>query len=75
MTNPETINQKKAQRMLQLFATARQRYLEAGGNPNHSANKQWMTEEEREEFVNLGEQIFDEEYIKKSLEQKNQPSL
>lgn len=56
--------------MLQLFATARQRYLEAGGNPHHSANKKWMTEIEQQEFLALGEQIFDRDYIQKSLEKK-----
>jgi hypothetical protein len=70
MTNPEKIKQKKAQRMLQLFSTARQRYLESGGDPYSSANKKWMTETEQQEFLELGEQIFDEEQIKKCLEKK-----
>jgi hypothetical protein len=29
-----------------------------------------MTEAEQKEFLNLGTQIFDEEYIKKSLEKR-----
>ncbi|XWK85683.1 MAG: hypothetical protein U7127_15800 [Phormidium sp.] len=40
----------------------RKRYLDAGGNPRRSAsaiaNDDYLTEEERQEFFNLGRQVF-----------------
>lgn len=64
--------QEQAQRMLELFSIARQRYLESGGDPNHSANEQWLTQAEKEELLSLGEQVFSEQYIKEYKTRKQQ---
>ncbi|PSF38132.1 hypothetical protein C7H19_06585 [Aphanothece hegewaldii CCALA 016] len=62
--------QEQAQRMLYLFTIARQRYLESGGDPKHSANEQWLTQAEKEELLSLGEQVFTEQYINEYKNQK-----
>ncbi|MEH2165912.1 MAG: hypothetical protein V7K41_04385 [Nostoc sp.] len=67
MKQSNTIKQQQAQRILELFAIARQRYLDAGGNPQRTPSglKQddYMTDEERQEALVLGRQIFPQEYI------------
>ena len=72
MTIPEHSREQKGHRMLELFAAARQRYLDAGGNPHRSANEKYMTKEEQQEFLELGRQVFDDEYINNYLERKRQ---
>ncbi len=52
------VNQQQYERMIKLAEVARQRYLDAGGNPKRSANDQDWTEEEKQEFLQLGRQIF-----------------
>lgn len=68
--------QQQAHRMLELFAIARQRYLDAGGNPlrTPSGHKgdDYMTLLEREEALYLGRQVFDREYINKFLNNHDQ---
>lgn len=44
--------------MLELFAIARQRYLDAGGHPLRSSNEKYITESEQQEFLELGGQFF-----------------
>ena len=58
--------------MGELAAIARQRYLEAGGDPLRSANENYLTEEERQEYLQLGRQVFDDEYINNYLQKKRQ---
>jgi hypothetical protein len=49
------------QRMLELSRIARQRYLDADGDPHHSSgslhNNSHMTDEERREFLELGQRL------------------
>ena len=67
MTQSNTIKQQQAQRILELFAIARQRYLDAGGNhrriPRGLKGDDYMTDEQRQEALVLGRQIFSQEYI------------
>ncbi|MEH2130832.1 MAG: hypothetical protein V7K86_09270 [Nostoc sp.] len=67
MTQSSTIKQQQAQRILELFAIARQRYLDAEGNPRRTPTglkgDDYMTDEERQEALVLGRQIFPQEYI------------
>lgn len=72
MMKPEPIKIQQDRRIGELFAIARQRYLDAGGDPYRSANETWMTEAERQEFLELGRQVFDDEYINNYLERKHQ---
>lgn len=52
------------QRMEELFAIARQRYLAAGGNPRKPVDcNQWLTEAEQEEFLRLSRQVISDEAI------------
>jgi hypothetical protein len=68
--------QQQAHRMLELFAIARQRYLDAGGNPLRTPSGRkgddYMTLLEREEALYLGRQVFDREYINKFLNNHDQ---
>jgi hypothetical protein len=74
MTQSNTIKQQQAQRILELFAIARQRYLDTGGNPQRipSGLKEddYMTDEERQEALVLGRQIFPQEYVDNFLQQR-----
>ncbi|MEH2022103.1 hypothetical protein [Nostoc sp.] len=62
MTQFNTIKQQRSQRILELFAIAHQRYLDAGGNPRCTPSglkgDDYMTDEERQEALLLGRQIF-----------------
>jgi hypothetical protein len=62
MREPTEIENRQYQRLQNLFAIARQRYLDAGGNPNLSGgslNKQdYLTEAEKQEIRELGQQVF-----------------
>lgn len=72
MTKTKHIKKQQADRMGELAAIARQRYLEAGGDPLRSANENYLTEEERQEYLQLGRQVFDDEYINNYLQKKRQ---
>ncbi|MEH2145155.1 hypothetical protein [Nostoc sp.] len=67
MKQSNTIKQQQAQRILELFAIARQRYLDTGGNPRCTPSglkgDDYMTDEEKQEALILGRQIFTQEYI------------
>ena len=67
MDKTNSTRQQQAQRMIDIFRTARQRYLNAGGDPRRSAgslnDNDNLTDDERKEVKELGENIFDAEYI------------
>lgn len=62
------LDQQQYERMIKLAEIARQRYLDAGGNPKRSANDQYWSEEEKQEFLQLEskaeEDAFEEEGIR-----------
>jgi hypothetical protein len=76
MTKPDRLKQQQARRMLELFAIARKRYLDAGGDPRRTPSGRkgddYMTEQERQEALELGRQVFDYGYINSYLETKRQ---
>lgn len=79
MTQSSSQKQQQVQRILELFAIARQRYLDAGGNPQRTPSglkgDDFMTDEERQEALILGRQIFNEEYIEQFLQHQNSQSI
>lgn len=71
MTTTNNIRQQQSLRMAELTKISRQRYLDAGGDPHRATNgNEWMTDEERQEYLTLARQVFDEEalanYLKKN---------
>ena len=66
--------QQQVRRMVKLGSIAWQRHLDAGGNPHLSVgnlnNNDTLTTEERQEFLDLANQVFDDEsianYLKKN---------
>lgn len=74
MEKTNSLKHQQAQRMTEIFRTARQQYLDAGGDPRRSAGSlnggnDNLTDEERREVIELGEKIFDDEYINNYLQQ------
>jgi hypothetical protein len=70
MTTTNRLRQQQSRRMGELVKRARQRYLEAGGNPERATNgNEWMTEEERQEYLNLARQVFNKRAIADYLKQ------
>lgn len=59
MRKPTQLEIQQYQRMIELSDIARQRYLDAGGNPRRAADEKYMTEEEKQEFFKLGRLVFD----------------
>ncbi|MBF2008332.1 MAG: hypothetical protein IGS49_23535 [Chlorogloeopsis fritschii C42_A2020_084] len=56
--------------MRELAKISRQRYLEAGGDPHRSTNgSEWMTPEERQEYLTLARQVYDSDAIANYLNQ------
>ena len=55
---PTQLEKQQYQRMIELSDLARQRYLEVGGDPQRPADEKYMTEEEKEEFFELGKMVF-----------------
>jgi len=76
MTQNNQMKQQQAHRMLELFAIARQRYLDAGGDPLRTPSGRigddYMTLPERQEALELGRQVFDQEYVNKFLTNHDQ---
>lgn len=76
MTKPDRLKQQQARRMLELFVIARKRYLDAGEAPRRTPSGRngddYMSEQERQEALELGRQVFDEEYINSYLKTKRQ---
>lgn len=72
-TNDES-KKKQVRRMIELGRIARQRHLDTVGNPHLSVgslnNNDTLTQEERQEFLKLANQVFDDEsianYLKKN---------
>jgi hypothetical protein len=62
MSQTPEFKKQQYQRMIVLSDLARQRYLDAGGDPQKCPqglkNDDYLTEEERREFLTLGRQIF-----------------
>lgn len=58
MKEPTLLEKQKYQRLREIFAQARQRYLEAGGDPRHPADNRYLTDEEKKEAFELGAQVF-----------------
>ncbi|NER33005.1 MAG: hypothetical protein F6J93_02815 [Oscillatoria sp. SIO1A7] len=61
MRNPTEIEKKQSARLQELTAIARQRYIEAGGDPKRCPSGRkgddYMTDEERKEAIELMRQI------------------
>lgn len=63
MREPTELEKKLYQRLKEIFATARQRYLDAGGDPKHPggsllSGKDYLTNQEKREIIELGKQVF-----------------
>lgn len=62
MRNPTELEKQQYERFKELFALSRQRYLEAGGDPRKCPSglkgDDYLTDEERQELFELGQQIF-----------------
>ena len=86
MTKPHYIIREQDRRLGELmailfegFANARQRFLDAGGDPQHPPSglkgDDYMTDAEREEALTIARSLFNDEYIKTYLEKKRQKNL
>ena len=87
MTKPHYIIREQDRRLGELmailfegFANARQRFLDAGGDPQHPPSglkgDDYMTDAEREEALTMiARSLFNDEYIKSYLENKRQNNL
>ncbi|MBE9013443.1 hypothetical protein IQ250_24940 [Pseudanabaenaceae cyanobacterium LEGE 13415] len=64
MTHPTDLKRQQYQRLTEIFDTARQRYLEAGGDPTRSSGSlygdEFLSDEEKAEIRALGKQLFPE---------------
>ncbi len=62
MREPTELKKQQYQRMIELSDLARQRYLDAGGDPRRCPSGRkgddYLTDEERLEFFELGRQVF-----------------
>ncbi|MBD3885113.1 hypothetical protein IFO70_25615 [Phormidium tenue FACHB-886] len=58
MREPTEQEQQQYQRMVELSNLARQRYLEAGGDPHRAADESFLSTEEKAEFLKLGRRLF-----------------
>jgi hypothetical protein len=62
MREPTELEKKQYQRLQEIFATARNRYLKAGGDPKRAGGilngQDCLTTEEKQEIVKLGKQVF-----------------
>ncbi len=68
MREPTELEKKQYQRLREIFATGRQRYLNAGGDPRLCAGslngQDYLTDEEKKEVVELGRQVFNRDSAK-----------
>lgn len=68
MREPTELEKKQYQRLREIFATGRQRYLNAGGEPGLSAGslngQDYLTEAEKKEILELGRQVFNRDSAK-----------
>ncbi|WP_445635667.1 hypothetical protein NSTC745_00415 [Nostoc sp. DSM 114161] len=58
MKEPTVLLKQKYQRLREIFALARQRYLEAGGDPRRPTDNRYLTNEEKQEAFEIGVQVF-----------------
>lgn len=62
MTDSTELKKQQYQRLNEIFAIARQRYLDDGGDPQQSSGshkgKDYLTEEEKQEIRYLGDLVF-----------------
>ena len=62
MTESTKIKKQQYQRLTEIFDIARQRYLDAGGDPHRSSGSlhgnDYLTDEEKREIRHLGNQVF-----------------
>lgn len=62
MREPSPIEQQQYQRLQEIFALARKRYMDAGGDPKRPGGKlngqDFLSDLEKKEIVELGQQIF-----------------
>ncbi|MBC6418685.1 MAG: hypothetical protein GDA44_07755 [Prochloron sp. SP5CPC1] len=58
MKEHTNLEKQQYQRMIELSDLARQRYLESGGDPHHSADDKYLTAAEKKEFFALGRLVF-----------------
>ena len=62
MREPTQLETQKYQRLIELFSIARQRYLQAGGNPRQSGGSfnghDYLTIQEKQEIRQLGKKVF-----------------
>ncbi|MEZ2240569.1 hypothetical protein [Microcoleus sp.] len=86
MTKPHDIIREQDRRLGELmailfegFANARQRFLDAGGDPRHPPSglkgDDYMTDAEREEALTIARSLFNDQYIKSYLKNKRQNNL
>ena len=79
MTKPHDIRRQQDRRLGELMAIARQRFLDAGGDPRHPPSgikgDDYMTDAERQEALTIARSLFNDEYIKSYLENKRQNNL
>ena len=79
MTKPHDIRRQQDRRLGELMAIARQRFLDAGGDPRHPPSglkgDDYMTDAERQEALTIARSLFNDEYIKTYLENKRQNNL
>jgi len=62
MREPNALEQQQYQRLREIFTLARNRYLEAGGNPHAPAGgyygRDYLSAEEKQEIIDLGRRVF-----------------
>ncbi|MEO6861091.1 MAG: hypothetical protein ABI180_06065 [Microcoleus sp.] len=79
MTKPHDIIREQDRRLGELMAIARQRFLDAGGDPRHPPSglkgDDYMTDAERQEALTIARSLFNDEYIKTYLKNKRQNNL
>ncbi|MEG4805900.1 hypothetical protein QUA82_17350 [Microcoleus sp. F8-D3] len=79
MTKPHDIRREQDRRLGELMAIARQRFLDAGGDPRHPPSglkgDDYMTDAERQEALTIARSLFNDEYIKTYLKNKRQNNL
>lgn len=72
MTQPINSKRQQYQRLTEIFDIARQRYLDAGGDPTRSSGSLhgdgFLSDEEKAEIRALGKQLFAETKRDSSLE-------
>lgn len=68
MRKPTEQERQKYQRLREIFAIGRQRYLDAGGDPKLSAGslngQDYLSDAEKKEIIELGQQVFNRNSVK-----------